>query len=55
MCFGGGFCGAAQLGGVFDANNLSVSPFGLGVGNVNRLPGSIGIGLIDELLNHNHS
>ena len=53
MCFGGGFCGPAQLGGVFDTNNVSISPLGLGAGNVNRLPGSIGIGLIDALLNHN--
>jgi len=53
MCYGAGYCGTAELGGVFDSTNVSINPLGLGAGNVNRLPGSIGIGVIEALLNHN--
>ncbi len=26
MCYGAGYCGTAELGGVFDSNNVSISP-----------------------------
>jgi PEP-CTERM motif len=53
MCYGAGYCGAAELGGVFDSNNVSINPQGLTGGNVDRLTGIIGAGVSNLGLNHN--